>query len=294
MAEKPQTTTPRLRTLLTIILSLDALIQAVVFIWRRGVMTTAPPDPSQTSTLTPLPGSTRMSEVDGMVQVFVPAGEFVMGAEANTKRDFSNKSPAHSVYLEAFWMDQSEVTNAMYARCVQAGECTFTVENAATDIHYHDPAYADHPVVYVKWEWAAAYCQWVGRRLPTEAEWEKAARGTDERKYPWGNEAPNAGRLNFNDLVGDTTPVGSYPAGKSPYGILDLAGNVREWVADWFSAQYYQNSPFKNPFGPVKGQLKVLRGGSFKDGYAGVLATTRFSHDPGSPGMNRGFRCVSP
>jgi formylglycine-generating enzyme required for sulfatase activity len=191
-------------------------------------------------------------------------------------------------------MDQTEVTNSMYARCVKAGKCKFTVENAATDIHFNDPAYADHPVVYVKWEWAAANCQWAGRRLPSEAEWEKAARGTDERKYPWGNEPPNAARLNFNDLVGDTSVVGSYPAGVSPYGILDLAGNVREWVADWFSAQYYLNSPFKNPLGPAKGQFKVLRGGSFKDGYAGVLATTRFSHIPGSPGMNRGFRCVSP
>lgn len=216
-----------------------------------------------------------------------------MGSDPNTKREFSNKSPAHAVYLDAFWMDQTEVTNAMYARCVKAGKCVFKVENAATEIHFYDPDYAAHPVVYIRWEWAQAYCQWAGRRLPSEAEWEKAARGIDERKYPWGNEPPNAGRLNFNNLVGDTTPVGIYPDGVSPYGILDLAGNVREWVADWFSAQYYQNAVFENPFGPVKGQLKVLRGGSFKDGYAGVLATTRFSHDPGSPGVNRGFRCVS-
>lgn len=235
----------------------------------------------------------RVREIDGMVQAYVPAGEFVMGAEANTRRDFSNKSPAHRVYLDAFWMDQTEVTNAMYARCVQAGKCKFSVEEAATEIHFDDPDYVDHPVVYVRWEWAQAYCQWAGGRLPSEAEWEKAARGTDERKYPWGNEPPSARRLNFNDLVGDTTPVGSYPLGASPYGILDLAGNVREWVADWFSAQYYQNSILENPLGPAKGQLKVLRGGSFKDGYAGVLATTRFSHDPGSPGVNRGFRCVS-
>lgn len=238
--------------------------------------------------------STKVNQVDGMIQVYVPAGEFVMGVDAGTRRDFSNKSPEHTVYLDGFWMDQTEVTNAMYTRCVQAGRCVFSVENAATIIHYYDPEYADHPVVYVKWEWAVAYCQWTGRRLPTEAEWEKAARGTDERKYPWGDEPPSASRANFNNLVGDTTPVGSYPAGMSPYGILDLAGNVREWVADWFSANYYSHSPFENPLGPVTGKERILRGGSFKDGYAGILATTRFSHDPGSPGMNRGFRCVSP
>jgi formylglycine-generating enzyme required for sulfatase activity len=238
-----------------------------------------------------LPGvNTKISPADGMLMVEIPAGEFSMGKDDDL---VGADSPRHTVYLDTYWIDQTDVTNAMYAKCVQAGKCTFNVEHAKTAIHFGNPAYANHPVVYVTWYQAVGYCQWAGRRLPTEAEWEKAARGVDGRPFPWGKNPAGPKLANFNDLVGDTTPVGSYPSGASPYGLLDMAGNVRQWVADWFDALFYRNSPLQNPLGPGLGDKRVLRGGSFKDPANGVRVTVRFAHLPGSAGMNRGFRCAS-
>jgi formylglycine-generating enzyme required for sulfatase activity len=236
---------------------------------------------------TPVAPVSKVSSSDGMVLMYIPAGEFIMGEDGG----YSN-SPQHVIYLDAFWIDQTEVTIAMYAKCVQAGKCNL-VQNGPTDNHFNDPAFADHPVIYVTWFDAVSYCQWVGRRLLTEAEWEKAARGTDGRFFPWGFASPGISLLNFNNLVGDTSPVGSYPLGASPYGVFDLAGNVREWVADWFRTNYYKHSPSQNPQGPAAGEERVLRGGAFNDPPNGVRVTTRFSHVPDSPGMNRGFRCAS-
>jgi formylglycine-generating enzyme required for sulfatase activity len=238
-------------------------------------------------TITPLPGSTQVSVVDGMMLVYIPAGEFKMGVEGGY-----DNGPAHSVYLDAFWIDQTEATNAMFARCVQSGKCSFDIRQADFIIHYNDPAYANHPVVYIIWEQAVNYCRWAGRRLPTEAEWEKAARGPDERAFPWGNEPASPKLLNFNNLIGDTTPVGSYPLGASPYGVLDMAGNVREWIADWYKALFYKNSIMRNPLGPETGDKRVLRGGAFDDPPNGVHTTTRYAHITDSAGVNRGFRCV--
>jgi len=232
---------------------------------------------------------TQASPVDGMILVEIPAGEFNMGKEDGSEGD---ESPRHTVYLDTYWMDQTDVTNAMYAQCVQAGQCSFDIKHAVTEIHYENPDYANHPVVYVTWYQAVQYCQWAGRRLPSEAEWEKAARGTDGRTFPWGRKAVDATLANFNDNIGDTTPVGNYPLGASPYGLFDMAGNVRQWVSDWFDALFYRNSPFQNPLGPGLGDKRVLRGGSFKDPANGVRVTTRFAHVPGSAGMNRGFRCA--
>jgi formylglycine-generating enzyme required for sulfatase activity len=231
-----------------------------------------------------------MSPVDGMLMVEIPAGEFMMGKEDSIGPD---DSPRHSVYLDTYWIDQTDVTNAMYAKCVQAGKCTYNIQHAPTDIHYGIPDYANHPVVYVTWYQAVEYCQWAGRRLPTEAEWEKAARGTDARPFPWGKKPVDSTLANYNGNINDTTPVGSYPQGASPYGLLDMAGNVRQWVADWFDALFYRNSPLQNPLGPGLGEKRVLRGGSFKDPANGVHVTVRFAHVPGSAGMNRGFRCAS-
>jgi formylglycine-generating enzyme required for sulfatase activity len=239
---------------------------------------------------TPLVVSTQISTVDSMVMVEIPAGEFNMGKDDDI---IGADSPRHTVYLDTYWIDKTDVTNEMFAKCVQAGKCTFNIQHAATDIHFGNPDYADHPVVYVTWYQAVAYCQWAGRRLPTEAEWEKAARGTDGRIFPWGRKPVDSRLANYNDVVGDTTPVGNYPLGASPYGLLDMAGNVRQWVADWFSDLFYRNSPLQNPLGPGMGEKRVLRGGSFKDPANGVRVTARFEHVPGSAGMNRGFRCAS-
>jgi formylglycine-generating enzyme required for sulfatase activity len=239
---------------------------------------------------TPFTVNTRISPADGMMMVEIPAGEFIMGKEEIIGPD---DSPRHKVYLDTYWIDQTDVTNAMFAKCVQAGSCTFNIEHAPTEIHYGKPDYANHPVVYVTWYQAVDYCRWAGRRLPTEAEWEKAARGTDGRPFPWGKKPVDSRLANYNDLINDTTPVGSYPSGASPYGLLDMAGNVRQWVADWFDALFYRNSPLQNPLGPGLGEKRVLRGGSFKDPANGVRVTVRFAHVPGSAGMNRGFRCAS-
>ena len=236
----------------------------------------------------PISGSMRISPIDGMVLIYVPEGEFLMG----DSRD-KNSSPPHLVYLNSYWIDQTEVTNAMYARCVLVEKCTFTVQQASKGIHFDEPAYANDPVVYITWYDAADYCRWAGRRLPTEAEWEKAARGMDMREYPWGNDPPEWPLLNFNNLIGDTNPVGSYLEGASPYGVLDMAGNVREWVVDWYDPGFYIYSPSQNPLGPDSGEMRVLRGGSFLDNFQRVRAAKRFEHPPDSGGVNRGFRCAS-
>jgi formylglycine-generating enzyme required for sulfatase activity len=251
---------------------------------------TTPTAANASPVATPLVVSTKISPMDGMVMVKIPAGEFNMGKEDNVE---NADGPRHTVYLDDYWIDQTDVTNAMFAKCVQAGQCTYGIQHAATEIHFGNPEYADHPVVYVTWPQAVTYCQWAGRRLPSEAEWEKAARGTDERPFPWGKKPVDPTLANYDNNIGDTTPVGKYPLGASPYGLLDMAGNVRQWVADWFDALFYRNSPLQNPLGPGMGEKRVLRGGSFKDPANGVRVTVRFEHVPLSAGMNRGFRCAS-
>jgi len=234
------------------------------------------------------PVETRLSPVDGMPQLLVPAGEFHMGTD---EKDAQKNRPAHRVNLSAFWIDRTEVSNAMYARCVQAGKCPHPGGKA--NPYFGDPKYDDHPVIYVTWRMAYAYCRWTGRRLPTEAEWEKAARGPDGRAYPWGNDPPDMRRANFDMNLGGTLPVDRYPLGASPYGALNMAGNVREWVADWFHEFYYLVSPLDDPPGPPKTAMKSLRGGSYLDDANEIRVFNRFAHDPKSPGENRGFRCAA-
>jgi formylglycine-generating enzyme required for sulfatase activity len=246
------------------------------------------PSPTNTSTptltLTPTPtlgvGSTWNSPKDGMTMLFVPAGKFKMGSDTGE----SDEKPAHTVYLDSFWIDRTEMTNAMYAKCVQTGNCTppSSSKSYTHDSYYGNSQYADYPVIYVSWNDANAYCEWRGdgTRLPTEAEWEKAARGTDVRTYPWGNDSPNSDLLNYNQNVGDTTQVGNYPSGASFYGALDMAGNVWEWVADWYSETFYASSPSSNPLGPVSGQYRVLRGGSWSSYVYSVRSAFRLRLGP--------------
>ena len=234
-----------------------------------------------------IPVDTKISQLDGMTQVYVPEGEFLMGKGEVRKND---NSPQHTVYLNAFWMDKYEVSNAMYLKCLQAGVCSEMVSDNTT---YQSWVYRNHPITYVTWEQANAYCQWAGRRLPTEAEWEKAARGTDGRKYPWGNEAPNARLANFDgSMIHEAVSVYRYPLGASPYGALNMSGNVREWIADWYAEDYYLVTPYANPTGAETGSERSLRSGSYNEDKNEIAITSRYRHEPQSAGLSRGFRCA--
>jgi serine/threonine-protein kinase len=227
----------------------------------------------------------------GVVMINVPAGTFTMG---NNDAASSAERPAHSVYLAAYAIDKYEVTNRLYKACVDAGVCPplVYVSSHTRPNYYGNHEFDEFPVVNVDWNMAKTYCEWRGARLPTEAEWEKAARGTDGRIYPWGNDAPNKNLLNYNQETGNTTKIGSYEAGKSFYGVYDMAGNVMEWVNDWYGEAYYQSSPPSNPLGPDSGQYRVLRGGSWANLDYDVRSAYRDRYDPSSPNYLVGFRCV--
>ncbi len=281
---------------------------------------TPTPVPPTVSTI-----NTSVSSADGMTLVFVPAGSFQMGSDSG----YSDESPVHKVTLDAFWIDQTEVTNAMFQKFVKAmnyqtdaeksgsGEVFNTSSKNWEDTkgadwqHPHGPSsnikgLDDYPVVQVSWNDARAYCKWAGERLPTEAEWEKAARGTDARTYPWGNQDPAGNLLNFADKhlniswadakVDDgylyVSPVGHYPAGASPYGALDMAGNVWDWVFDWYGAGYYGVSPAKDPTGPATGDGRVLRGGSWDSVAVLVRTTERGKNLVNGRADSLGFRCA--
>lgn len=236
----------------------------------------------------------QVSDKDGMMMIYVPAGEFLMGSRETDPIADNDEKPQHRVYLDAFWIDQTEVTNAMYAKCVKAGACQPPSSTASYTFHayYGDSPYDHYPVAWITWERARTYCEWAGRRLPTEAEWEKAARGTDGRLYPWGDATPNPNLLNFKADVGDTTAVGNYPAGASPYGALDMAGNLWEWVADWYSHSYYASSPAANPPGPAPQAYHACRGGSWNSAAEMVRTAARGNADPGRCDGIVGIRCA--
>jgi formylglycine-generating enzyme required for sulfatase activity len=271
--------------------------------------TAVPPTSTSIPTLAaadPVIGSTSIG-TDGMTLLFVPEGDFIMGADAtealaecqNLRSDcrlewFTNAEPPHTVKMDAFWMDEHEVTNKQYAACVSTGKCAPPFQNNSytRGDYYGNPRYDEYPVIYVTWQNAHDYCEWAGRRLPTEAEWEKAGRGTDERLYPWGNEKPTSNLLNFALKVGDTSPIKSYSKGVSPYGVYDMSGNVWEWVNDWYDENYYRTSPASNPPGPAEGTDRVTRSSAWIFYDFDVRVTDRYGNDPKTANNVIGFRCA--
>ena len=228
--------------------------------------------------------------------VLVPAGAFTMGSpegEGNT-----DEHPQHMVDLDAFYIDQYEVTVERYSRFLSHTQRETPKHRGAQMDRSRD---AKKPVVGIHWDDAQAYCEWAGKRLPTEAEWEKAARGMDGRKYPWGNSPPDSSRANFDrdasswrtDLYSKRLkPVGNYEAGKSPYGAYDMAGNVWEWVGDWYDKNYYKNSSKKNPRGPSNGDSRVIRGGSWLNNPVSIRSANRHWLEPTIGNPTIGVRCA--
>ena len=292
------------------------------------IVITASATPATTPTVSPSLGDVSMRSSDGMRMVYVPAGEFMMGSDyiaaAFTRKlckeylgnnssavcnstNFGDESPAHSVSLSGFWIDQTEVTNEQYQKCEQAGVCAPPVDSSSytRPNYYGNPEFAEYPVIWVTWKQANDYCTWAGGRLPTESEWEYAARGPDNLTFPWGNTFDGT-RLNYcdascaakpndpniDDGFPDTAPVGSFPTGNSWSNVYDMSGNVREWVEDWY-APYPKDSQF-NPIGPATGNGRIPRGGSWMDLPVNVRSTNR----GGNGGMldysrhKVGFRCA--
>jgi formylglycine-generating enzyme required for sulfatase activity len=262
--------------------------------------TCTPPPPQLLPLPTDLPPSRLVTDARGVPMALVPAGSFEMGGENSGQDGW----PIHTVTLDAFYIDQYEVTNARFATFLneqsEDAEVVVALSLAACDwfhIERRDGAWqvddgcADLAVVWATWDEARAYCEWRGARLPTEAEWEKAARGTDGREYPWG-QGIDCTVANYGDCVGDVMPVGSYPKGISPYGAYDMAGNVWEWVNDWYQKDYYGSAPSNNPPGPSSGSDRVRRGGAWSNSPGYLRTMDRGSSPPAWRHSNLGFRCA--
>ncbi len=293
---------------------LGVLLIAFSWLWWLGGQPSGPLEPTPFAgagalpTPTPFPpptagqaGEIWLHPVDEMQLVFIPAGPFLRGSPVSDPESEANERPEGEVYLEAYWIDQTEVTNRMYSLCVLEGGCEppQSESTLTRNAYYDNLDYAEYPVVNVSWAQAENYCRWAGRRLPSEAEWEKAARGPQGARYPWGDADPNCDLLNFGNpgpgqgaCSSDTTRVGSFPAGASTYGALDMAGNVFEWVADWYRPDAYRLSQDSNPTGPESGETRVLRGGALNDATGAVRAANRHQTHPENISYFIGFRCA--
>jgi formylglycine-generating enzyme required for sulfatase activity len=285
--------------------------------------------PAPTYTATPAALQPFITDAYGVPMALVPAGSFLMGGDPDVgyqaclelytnntsdcaRRMFEDADTVHTVTLNSYYIDLYEVTNQRYAECVAAGACSppeRTISKTHSD-YYGSPSYGNFPVLYTTWSQAQSYCAWRGGRLPTEAEWERAARGDDGRIYPWGNSF-NGSLLNFcdancpslddtidwfnplyNDGYADTSPVGAYSNNNHPFNLYDLGGNVWEWVSDWYARDYYDVSPADNPTGPSTGDYRVVRGGSIANtGYV-TITYYRDTSEPAGSFWNVGFRCV--
>jgi formylglycine-generating enzyme required for sulfatase activity len=216
----------------------------------------------------------------------IPAGEFQMGDNFN--EGYSNERPVHTVYLDRYYVSKYEVTFGLYDKY-----CDATGKTKPDD---EGRGRGNRPAININWSQAKAFCDWLSREtgedihLPTEAQWEKAARGTDQRRYPWGNSPPDCNRANYSGCEGKTKPVGSCPSGKSPYGVHDMAGNVWEWCADWYSSTYYSHSPRNNPQGPSSGSYRVHRGGSWFNSASYLRCALRVINNPSYSSDYIGFR----
>ncbi len=244
-----------------------------------------------------LPGPVFLADTinqNGIQMVLVPAGTFTMGSNSGP----SDAMPEHEVFLDTFYIDMYEVTNAAYSECVLAGVCPppASLDSSTRVNYFDDPAYANFPVIHVTWEAANTYCTWRGARLPTEAEWEKAARWDPEtgtvRTYPWGDDPPTNLLAAYGNNVTDVVQVGSYPNGVSAVGAYDMAGNVWEWVADWYDANYYASSPHDNPTGPASGSHRVFRGGAFDMAADRITGYYRAHQAPTFQSFGTGIRCA--
>jgi serine/threonine-protein kinase len=294
---------------------------------------TASPEPTVTSTATqveilqtetaaptvteatqdPSDEDIRISETDGMVQIYIPAGEFIMGTDdPNAKTTVEGgraypENPAHTVTLDGYWFDQYEVSTSQYALCVEAGVCDppYRPDSETRPAYYGNPEYADYPVIWVSWYMATEYCEWAGRRLPTEAEWEKAARGTDGRMFPWGNDPIDGERANFcdtncprtianhnyDDGFADTAPVDSFPLGASPYGVMNMSGNVWEWTSTIIEPYPYDATDGRED--PERYAERVWRGGPWSNGTWWQRSSIRYRSIPFYWYVNLGFRCAA-
>ena len=242
-----------------------------------------------------------INPVDDAEMLLIPAGEFTMGASGNDEKAHENEKPAHKVRLDTYYIYKYEVTNNQFRKFTD--ETGYNAEGNWEK--WVTSGTGNYPAVMVSWNDASAYCKWAGVKLPTEAQWEKAARGTDERIYPWGDtwdaslcnnkEIPHkltGGKVRYLFEKTGILPVGFFSGGVSPYGVMDMSGNVREWCSDWYKDDYYNDSPDKNPMGPDEGEDKVLKGGSFFGEISSCRITAREDNEPSSNDTDYGFRCV--